>query len=346
MQLSKLQTEILNAPYNKIVVLSSAASGKSRLLTEKVRQVIKSGVDPKQIAVITFTNMAAGELKLRLADDYKDGLYIGTIHGLANYMLCRAGVDTSKILNDEDFDKLFKLIQENPQSVRHLEWILLDEAQDSDLDQFTFMFKMINPDNFFICGDIKQSIYQWRGSRPGLIIELGKQPDVKVFDMNQNYRNKNNILAFAKRQIKQAGLIDNSVAMSEGNGSVTECEYSPQYILSRIQNEGTYGDWAILTRTNTEVSKMIKLLKDNNIPYDTFKQGDLKKQELIEKMKANTVKILTIHSAKGLEWPNVIVMGMQYYNSEEINVNYVAATRAKDNLIWIISKRRSYGKRF
>lgn len=37
MELSKLQQEIIDAPYNKIIVLSSAASGKTRLMTEKVR---------------------------------------------------------------------------------------------------------------------------------------------------------------------------------------------------------------------------------------------------------------------------------------------------------------------
>lgn len=37
MNLSKLQEEIINSKYKKIVVLSSAASGKTRLMTEKVR---------------------------------------------------------------------------------------------------------------------------------------------------------------------------------------------------------------------------------------------------------------------------------------------------------------------
>ena len=52
-------------------------------------------------------------------------------------------------------------------------------------------------------------------------------------------------------------------------------------------------------------------------------------------MDSNTVKLLTIHSAKGLEWPNVITVGVleRNRNDEEFNVAYVAATRARDNLI-------------
>ena len=104
MELSKLQTDILEAPYNKTIVLSSAASGKSRLLTEKVRQLLRNNVNPREVAVITFTNMAAAELKQRLGDDYKDGLFVGTIHALANYFLLSAGIKTGEVLDNEEFD--------------------------------------------------------------------------------------------------------------------------------------------------------------------------------------------------------------------------------------------------
>jgi superfamily I DNA/RNA helicase len=51
-------------------------------------------------------------------------------------------------------------------------------------------------------------------------------------------------------------------------------------------------------------------------------------------MKADTVKVLTIHSAKGLEADNVIVIGPKFYNLEERCISYVAATRARNNLYW------------
>ena len=114
MELSKLQTQILNAPHNRIVVLSSAASGKTRLMTEKVRQLLRAGVNPKEIAVITFTNMAASELRQRLGEDYKDGLFVGTIHALANYFLLSSGIKTDKVLDNEDFDKLFEMVEQHP----------------------------------------------------------------------------------------------------------------------------------------------------------------------------------------------------------------------------------------
>ena len=43
---------------------------------------------------------------------------------------------------------------------------------------------------------------------------------------------------------------------------------------------------------------------------------------------------VTIHTAKGLEADNVVVIGARYRDIEEKCVNYVAATRARNLLVW------------
>lgn len=345
MDLSKRQQEIIDAPYNKVVVMSRAASGKTKILTEKVRQLLRADVNPREVAVVTFTNLAAEEMRQRLGDDYKEGLFIGTIHALANWMLCTGGVDTRKVLDDEKFDKLFKMIEENPTCVRHMDWVLLDEAQDSDWHQFKFLFDMINPDHFFVVGDNFQSIYQWRDGDPTLMQNLARKPGVKLLEMNENYRNGRNILDFARRIMRPLGLEDNSIPMRQISGTVQELPYSTQAILELIKSQGKPGDWAILTRTNQEISTISTVLKRENIPFDTFKQADLTRAELTKRMEANTVKVLTVHSSKGLAFNNVIVIGTRFYPAEERNVCYVAATRARNKLIWMnyVKKGRSKG---
>ena len=308
------------------------------LMTEKVRQLLRAGVNPKEIAVITFTNMAAAELRQRLGQDYKDGLFVGTIHALANWMLLTSGIKTDKVLNNEEFDELFLMVEKNPVCIKHMEWVLLDEAQDTDEQQFKFLFDMINPDYFFIVGDIKQSIYRWRAARPDLLQNMTKRSDITVFDLNENYRNGYNILNYAKNLIRPTGLTDSSISKRVGNGSVKEIPYDLTKIINEIRSVDEYKDWAILTRTNQEILTISSYLNKSNIPYDTFKQGDLSKDELNEKMNHNTVKLLTVHSAKGLEWRNVIVVGMRYTSVEERSICYVAATRAMENLIWVNRK--------
>ena len=129
MNLSEIQRKIVEAEEEKIIVLSAAASGKTAVLTERVRHLLNSGVDPKEIVVITFTNAAAEELNERL--NKPTGLFVGTIHSYANYLLRASGHDTTKILDEEKFNKLFYEIKKNISCVKHVSHLLLDEAQDS-----------------------------------------------------------------------------------------------------------------------------------------------------------------------------------------------------------------------
>lgn len=347
MELSKLQKEIVTSNESKIVVISAAASGKTTVLTERVRHLLKCGMNPNDICVITFTNLAAQELKDRLSTDYKDGLTISTIHGLANRFLCSHGINTSKIIKEEKFDKFFDLLNEHPECVSHIPYILLDEAQDSSSQEYEFIFDMIQPDDFFVVGDYRQSIYGFRGAEPEYLMRLSHQSNVKVFDMNENYRNGSNILTYAKRIISKGGLIDTSIPMRNG-GTVYEGTYNIDNLCNWIESNGAYSDWAILTRTNTEVTNIMNDLKKAEIPCVTFKQGDMTKSQLENAMKSNTVKVLTFHSSKGLEWQNVAVCNAVWWGGDEVyRVNYVAATRARDTLLWLGTqkpKRRTYFK--
>ena len=51
-------------------------------------------------------------------------------------------------------------------------------------------------------------------------------------------------------------------------------------------------------------------------------------------MKENKVKVLTVHSAKGMEAPCVLSYNIRAYNDDEARLCYVSATRARDFLIW------------
>ena len=129
-------------------------------------------------------------------------------------------------------------------------------------------------------------------------------------------------------------------------GFVKELLGNLSTIINIIQKSKNYRDWAILARKNDQVYMVMQKLEEANIPYDTFKQGDLKKAELSKKIQNNTVKVLTIHSAKGLEWDNVVVLGAQYYNDEELNV--IFALLAREILYFVLAglakKRKDFNK--
>src|SRR5271170_494138 len=67
MKLNEEQTLAVEHPIGgPACLIAGAGSGKTRVLTERVRWLMAQGVPPRRICVITFTNKAAGELKERL----------------------------------------------------------------------------------------------------------------------------------------------------------------------------------------------------------------------------------------------------------------------------------------
>ena len=88
MKLDTNQEQIVNSTAKNIIVSAGAGSGKTRVLTERVKHLIDIGVSPENIVCITFTNKAANEMRDRLADVEGIGdAFIGTIHSFANKIL-------------------------------------------------------------------------------------------------------------------------------------------------------------------------------------------------------------------------------------------------------------------
>lgn len=333
-ELNQEQQKIVEAKENYVLVASCAGSGKTRCLISRYQHLVDNGVTPDKIVMITFTNAAADEISERLGRP--KGVFIGTVHSYANYLLLSYSQDTSDLLENEQFDRLFERVKKHPNCVKEVEHLLLDEGQDSTTLQFEFMFDMIRPKNWMVFADWRQSLYRWNGAYPEQIIDLSHRADVKVYDLVGNYRNGYKILDFARGIINAAGYeyYDRSRPMRGVSGRVMDLEYSPVAIARTLKEKNDYGKWFILTRTNDQIDEISRYLKIEGIPYDTFKRSALDNKELGEKMKENTVKVLTIHTAKGLEADNVIVIGAKFFNVEERCVSYVAATRARNLLVW------------
>lgn len=337
MELTKKQKEIVESKESKIVVFASAGAGKTLSLTQRLKFLMDNTFEQQKIVVITFTNAAAEELKERVGKT-NSNCFIGTVHSYANHLLTSVGVNTSKLLKDEDFDGLFALVKANPKCIQEVDHLLLDEAQDSTKEQFDFFLNLIKPKNFFFVGDHRQAIYGFAEGDADFFYDLSERKDVKCYRLNDNFRNSSEILDFARDLLEPLGYKyeDDSVAKSDASGQVYRMIFSIDRIGDLILDdyESDFRDWFVLARTNQEVDEIRNGLMAMNIPCETFKKAELSNKGLQEKMKKNTVKVLTIHTSKGLENKNVVACGMRYYNAEERRVNYVAATRAKNLLVW------------
>jgi DNA helicase II / ATP-dependent DNA helicase PcrA len=92
--LNKEQLTAVKQKDGPMIILAGAGSGKTRVLTYKVINLIKEGVDPDNILMVTFTNKAASEMKERMqkffkSDDQKPSSLptISTFHALCAKLL-------------------------------------------------------------------------------------------------------------------------------------------------------------------------------------------------------------------------------------------------------------------
>lgn len=105
----------------------------TRVLTERVRRLLLDGVEPSNMVIISFTRMAAEELKERLVDVPGIGdCFVGTIHAFAN--------------------KIFQNSEENYK-------LYSDEIENQFMTVLINLYgKHITMDKFFIYKDIMKKI--------------------------------------------------------------------------------------------------------------------------------------------------------------------------------------------
>jgi len=91
--LSSSQSQIVEAPLGSAIrVLASAGSGKTRVLTERVRHIMEH-TKKDGIIAITFTNKAADEMQTRLesVDGFEERCWITTVHSLCQRIIDQYG---------------------------------------------------------------------------------------------------------------------------------------------------------------------------------------------------------------------------------------------------------------
>lgn len=227
--------------------------------------------------------MVTPEIAIKTATREQDA-YIARVY--QNY------VATLSAYQAVDFDDLIRLpvnlfkehIDVRERWQRRLRYLLVDEYQDTNTCQYELVKLLVTglgkKPMFTAVGDDDQAIYAWRGATIENMRTLQKDfPDLKVIQLEQNYRSSmrilqaanwvigNNPKLFEKKLWSEHGLGDPVIATMMPDEEQEAERVVMQLSNSRFERHAKYGDYAILYRSNYQSRVFETALRRENIPY-------------------------------------------------------------------------------
>lgn len=187
-----------------------------------------------------------------------------------------------------DFDDMlvltYELFQKRPDILKlwqeKFKYILVDEFQDVNQVQYDVVRMLAAPqNNLFIVGDDDQSIYQFRGARPEIMLNFPQDyPDVKQILLDVNYRSTKSVVSAAgrviahneKRYPKQIITTNEQgapVHIQEVKHPIEESKYIVKQIQEAQKNGIPASEIAVLFRTNIEARALIETCMEYNLPF-------------------------------------------------------------------------------
>ncbi len=204
-------------------------------------------------------------------------------------------------LDFSDIEHLtYELLNKNDQKIAkelkgRFKEIMIDEFQDTSPLQYAIA-EMIANDNLFLVGDVKQSIYRFRGASPKIMEGLKSDPSFKKIHLQNNYRSKENVVTFNNqlfdtvmnlgykafdendKQIigldkQKCDLKDVTFAYyeiqddDELSANEIKARLLADEIIRRYQNGTSFKDMAVLVRSHNDKKPIKRVFEELNIPY-------------------------------------------------------------------------------
>ena len=292
-----------------MLVAGCAGSGKSVIAMHKAEQLHKKGQD---VILIAYTRSLSRFMKNGKADSSFRFFH----HHLWKYKLKMPKAD----------------------------YIIVDEIQDFTREEIQEFINATRK-HFLFFGDTAQSIYRQYGKQTMTIAQIAAMTGLNTLQLFNNYRLPRPV---AKITQDYVGVDVQEYKEKVYQNKETELPHLIHFdneqkqieVLLRLVKDNVGRNIGILLPNNPEVIRISQEFMDNDVECEfKYNKGD-NDFEYVDNLDFNTVlpKILTYHSAKGLQFDMVILPMYNGANDDESRkALYVAMTRTMHSLFVLYS---------
>lgn len=342
------------------VIHGAAGSGKTMILIFRAQQLAAAASPDKPILVLCYNRALSERIDALLRErGIDERVVVRTFHSWCQDLKRSYQLAVPQGLSDSAYyaalsGTVCRAVERGVVPGGQYTALLIDEAHDFQDDWLQMAARMVNPasQSLLVLYDDAQSIYQKKRKKFNFA-SLGIQAQGRTSVLRLNYRNTAEVLALAMHcaegllaeraegdenmctvQPASAGRRGPLPVLIEAEGADCEARAVSDHIVQVLSDGMPPADIVVLARTRYQLATLARELRRRGIDCramsDTGSRMD---------WSARCVKLITMHSAKGLEFPVVYVVGLQVMPlkeepmEEEVRVLYVAMTRATQRLI-------------
>ena len=166
---------------------------------------------------------------------------------------------------------------------KHLQFILVDEFQDTNKVQYLILRNLVGPEhNLLVVGDDDQSIYGFRGANINNLLQFEADfPETKFVKLEQNYRSTSTILEAAHAVIEKNPDRKDKKLWTESAQGHAICSYlasdesdEASFVVRQISQHLDAGmqlsDFAIFYRIHAQSRALEEALMNAGLPFVIF----------------------------------------------------------------------------
>ncbi|MEK7320194.1 MAG: 3'-5' exonuclease [Pseudomonadota bacterium] len=340
------------------VIHGVAGSGKTMILGYRAEYLARTSAKP--ILVLCFNKTLASVLAATMGEKgIADKVHVLNFHAWCGRQLDAYSIDRPKglpneVLFNEMVERVVRGVERKAIPSGQYDAVLIDEGHDFQPEWFKLVVQMVNPDSnaLLVLYDDAQSIYGGSKKRKFSFASVGIKAQGRTTVLKLNYRNTREILAVARALADdllvervadedEAPTVHPVAAGRKGPRPLlvelptlsAEATRIAEVLLDEHRSGTRWSEMAVLYRHRDVMAQITDTLRREGIPFEC---PQLTKRFVPS---ADSVKVVTMHSSKGLEFPLVCIpaIGAPHKKNEsteeEARLLYVAMTRATRQLV-------------